>query len=83
VWESRTLPRLKLDPVKAGDEKPILKMGFFIGEMLKNSLIVGMVASTAFPGGRHGKRSIDRNDQAKTNPTSAVSRLKKFLRAGS
>jgi hypothetical protein len=30
VWESRTLPRLKFVPAEAGDEKPILEMGFFI-----------------------------------------------------
>ncbi len=29
VWESRTLPRLKLAFAKAGHEKPILEMGFF------------------------------------------------------
>ena len=30
VWESRTLPRLKFAFAKAGDEKPILEMGFFV-----------------------------------------------------
>ena len=29
VWESRTLPRLKLVPAKAGDEKPIRDDGLF------------------------------------------------------
>jgi hypothetical protein len=30
VWESRTLPRLKLVLAKAGNEKPVLEMGFFV-----------------------------------------------------